>query len=559
MATYHQTFTADKSGLDAAYRDLAKELVRLESHVQKLSDTSAKGTQRAGAGQRQMNSLVQGAVSDVVTLATSWISVGQAIQLASQALEHYHRIEDEAKRTQVTVGEAQGQVLKNLVGATTPQRAEFLEAIKQIAEESQFPDLGKLNLAAAEGLGASGGDREATLEALREAAKITWDKPEEIDTVVGAALDLRKATGKGARENIGFLLSAGGPSRITDLNRQATNIAPAVISAAMTAKGDRQQNAIDAAALFGALSSTAGDVRGESTRTATQAFAVQLRDFFETGYEKSVAGRKLRIKPADDPGTLEGRIAALQGDDKLRKQFMENASFERQFQVPIEQLLQRGGLTDKAFREGREVIEIDRAPFDQLAAEMRGLTNEMAIARAEAAAAGSTQRQEIAQTEEASRSTSREIVSQAFEKTPGVKAVPDWMTKILEATPARGIAKPLSQFFNYTAPVFAEPASRFLGQGLAERFGASPEEAAIGALRSRQYQIRQQEGFMGLLPTSPEKLSEQGRRDYDFLGKKIDELIALQRQQVEIAKNRPVATPSAAAASNADVGRHRER
>lgn len=415
--TIHQKFTGDPSQLMKAYQDLAGANARLEQQVQKLAGTMGNTAREGQKGLGSIRSFAQQGMSDVKGLITQWVSLQGAIQLVSMELDDVAQKRERAMNAGVKTGSSQADIIRNLTGVTSETKAAFVKDTQAAFAASRFADLDEFNRAAASGLSASAGDREGTLNALRASAQLTRDKPQDLALLVGAALDIQKASGnKSAEENLGFLLQTGGQARQVDLRSQAVNIPSALISASNTVKGDRQQATREGAALFAALGSQAGDVRGESTRTAVQSFTVQLRDFFEKGVEKTVRGHKFHVKPGEDPGTIEGRIAALQKDDKLRAQFLDKASFERQFQVPVEQLLNRGA-TDKQFRSSLSQIRFGREEFDQQVRDLQGLTAATSLATSDAATKGRTQLNQVLSTHEGRAGQAAKIVADTLAET----------------------------------------------------------------------------------------------------------------------------------------------
>lgn len=553
MATYKQTFTGDKSQLEQAYKDLAKEVVRLEQQTQKLATSNTQLAEKVRIanrqtidGQREANDALGQGIQQVSLMAAQYLGFTSILQGVNQELEKMHELQDAAANTQVKVADSQAAIIRNMTALSREDRKRFLGEVAAVAGETQFQDLGQLNLAASEGLSA-GGTRESVIDAVRQAARISRDSPQDLDLIVGAAVDLAKATGDtDARKNLGFLLAAGAESRVAGTRATAVNIPPAVISAVNTVNDDAKEASIDAAALFASLGSAAGDVRGESTRTAVQSFAVQAREFFTEGRKVTIPGRgTIQVKPPDDPGTLRGRIAALQADEKLRKQFLASASFERQFQVPVEQLLTEGGLTAEAFAKARDNIRFDAAPFEEVAKDLEALTPELAIAFGRRAAESNIQRTELDRPEEGRAAEARKILRDAL-----------WRT-------AR-----YGEGFPGTRGMAGEAA--IWSMDVNDMLGTDPADSALAMLRERQEMIRLRN--RSLVTNTPgwfsqpvpiEQLSERERRDFDFLGQQIEALQQLTERQtraIEEMNNRDSQRqPSPAPAAQIEAGRHRER
>ncbi len=363
MAQTTVVMSSDETKLLAG---LQKTIAAQDKMIAKFKQAGAQGKSAGKAAEEstsRSNAIIRQGVRALKDYALGYIGVQQGINLVNRELQAQLKFQQEIRDANINVAGSQAQIIKNLSGASTTQKREVNDAIERIQAETSFPELAQLNLAGASGLSASSGNVPATLDALRASARLSRDSPDEIGTFVGGALDIQKASGvDDARKNLGFLLSVGGQARIESPQLQAKNIAPAVGSIVGTVDGDRIQASREAGALFAALTTAAVDTTGEPTRTASTGLAVQLREFF--------------AENGNDPGTIAGRIDALQGDAKLRQAFLDDASFEKRFQIPIEQLLS-GGATARSFDQALNEIKFDAQQFEQVATELSTLTDEL--------------------------------------------------------------------------------------------------------------------------------------------------------------------------------------
>lgn len=349
-------------------------------------------------------------LANLTKMAAGWLSVSAAINVASAAHREKLRIERETSDKQISLGASEAIIEQNLVGGglSNAQIDAFHKKVGGIQARTKFGSRATLNLAAAEAFSGSLGNEQATLSALEAAAQITRLTPDQLPTISGAALDIGKASGSAdAKRNIGFLLSAGGLARISSLDAQARNIAPAIQSAVGTVSDpDRGRASVEAGALFATLNAAASDTRGESTRTATQSFAIELEKFFREGYAEGTGKGKRTITPLD-PGTLAGRIESLQADAGLRGKFLATATpGEKNFQVAIRSLLENetktitnveGKQVDinaaDVFRQGQRVISFDPKIFERAAGRIGASTENQQ--RASAAASFSEIRERL--------------------------------------------------------------------------------------------------------------------------------------------------------------------
>jgi hypothetical protein len=218
--------------------------------------------------------------------------------------------------------------------------------------------------------------KEQGAEAVRIAASLARHNPELLDTLAAAGLDIATSAGVSPAEGIALSLSAGKTARVAAPVAQARNISQAVASmtAARSPTGNRRSAALEAAQLMSAINKAAKDPRGERSRTAAQQLADHLDEFFEIGDERTVAGRKFRVKPAFDPGTVGGRFELLGRDAKLQQQFFDKYNFEAGFENIIRQMMVPGTEQRRVLEETREPGGPFRVDYDtSIVRTMEGL------------------------------------------------------------------------------------------------------------------------------------------------------------------------------------------
>lgn len=395
--TIHQKWTGDPSQLLKSYQELSAANTRLEQQVGKLANTMGDGGRKAIQNQTALSSALRTSASEVQSLTQQWAGMAVVLGAVKSGLDQVNQRQIRAAETNIKVGGSEADIVRNMPSRSIEEQRQYLGQVRRSFAQSGFPSIEEYNRSVASGLSASSENTEATLNATAAAAKIVRDRPEDLSLMTGAALDIQKASGvKDARRNLSFMMQVGAESRMVDTRQNAINVPAAVIAGANTAKGDRQQAAIDAGAIFAALSTQTGDVRGESTSTNTISLETQMRDYFEKGIEVSVHGHKIRHKPKLDPGTHEGRISYLQKNEKERKRFLENSSFERKYQVPVEQLLTAGSETDQQFRASRGKIGFGVEAYDRTEESLRTVSSQIAFATTDAASQGKKQLAEIA-------------------------------------------------------------------------------------------------------------------------------------------------------------------
>ncbi len=550
--TIHQKFTGDASQLLQVYQQQSKEVVRMQQELAKLGGefgvAGAMGLKAGGT----LNTLLRQGAAEIQNYTQQWTGLSLVVQGVSAELDEVAQKQARAAATNVSVGSSQADIIRNLPGVSSERKQQFIGETQSAFSQSQFSDLNEFNRAVASGLSASSGDMEGTLKAALAGAQLTRDKPQELNLLVGAALDLAKASGtKEAEKNLGFMLHVGGESRMVDTRQNAINVPPAIIAAVNSMKGDRQQTAIDAGAVFAAVGSQAADVRGEATSTSVTSLAVQMRDYFEKGVEKNIGGHKFRQKPKDDPGTFEGRISFLQQNEKERRQFFENSSFERKFQVPIEQLLTPGSEADKQFRASREKLKFDDTEFRSQAKDLRGLTAATSMASIDAAAKGQQQVAELENTPGARIAKAREIrdkaLSEARDYSPqmaGLKYITDQGENLFDYSKAGLDSRdPLQDSLNRVERRrrdVLQPGSLLGGR---DNFAAARKPEDLNADESRVLRYLDQQILL---------LKELVEQD-----KEAKKAVEDQTQAIRESQRQPVGNVTAAA--RAERGGHREQ
>lgn len=588
MATTKQIFTGDPSQLNAAYKDIAQHVTRLEDTVHRLAASNQRYHEASIRGGQSLEGVIKKQIIGVVSLAGAWNAVEQSLGAANRQMEHHQRINDKAKETQLQIAESQAGVVTAFSSRSSAERAALLKQSAQIQSDTRFPDINALNQALAAAGSAGATPQEATA-AVAAAALLTRHKTADVKEFTGSAFDVGKASGvKDPRRNLGFLLNVGEAARVEGLENTFRNVSPAIISGVNTVPGqDRVQASKEIGAFFAAASQMTGDRRGDRTETFTTQFAVQLRDFFAEGREiAGPGGQKLRIKPASDPGTFSGRQAALQADPVMARQFLEKANFLQAYKISAEQALQSGSQFTGFQRDAAGKIDFSAGTFNAVVRDLESLTPELQLNNLKTAAKGISQQFEQGQGRKGRESTVRELVKDAIEKTGGTTKFPfffpggqapitsglpgeRFLTDLVpglnspevralrSSQPATGLAAALAnRFHNFIADsAFDQPAtdwSLFTG----EMSGMSPEGAGISVLRARQQQILSKRRNLFGGRRRPDDLTADERGQFDLLAQLIEELIVGQQEQTRLMKERQ---PAAGPAANADRGGNRER
>jgi hypothetical protein len=266
--------------------------------------------------QQQEASFGKQALSSLVKYGAGLATLGTAAKLVTNELRAQQDLVDKAQAAKTTVSESRNVLIRNLVGESDATVKGVLSEDADLAKRLNVSE-SVVNMARADALSATGGDRKASYEAVAIATQFLKDRPADIAGFTGTLTDLSKATGTtDAQVNLGYLATVGKLSRVVDPRAQGQNLAPAIIN--QLAYGSTSQ---EAAALTAALTSAAADSQGATSGTGSIALAEQLRSFF------------------GGQGTTGQRIAALQSDPAKAQAFLADASFEKKVGGVIEQLL----------------------------------------------------------------------------------------------------------------------------------------------------------------------------------------------------------------------------
>lgn len=360
--------TADEKKLLQAYQKLERSNTDLKNKLKELQQASKQAAKQQEDG---FKAAFNSSVSEMAKFAAGYVGIQQAIALVNDHLQNQVALLQKARDTQLNVATGQQEAIKNFTGISAGEQRQILEVtIPDIAVKTAFADLKAMTDAFGAGVSASG-DIEATKSAVEVAANLTRLRPEDIGVMTAGALDIARASGKGdANENMAFALSAASFSRVPDPAAFMKNLAPSVSNAVATVpQQDRARASIEAGAIFSALTRGVTDVSGDQTKTALTQLTAKLGDFF--------AGE------GTDPGTILGRIEALQKDSALRDKFLANPFGEAAFQQSFKAMFDSRSGISKDIQAGLEGISFDKEVTAAKIEETKSLTGSIGLATAQ--------------------------------------------------------------------------------------------------------------------------------------------------------------------------------
>lgn len=392
------------------------------------------------------------AVGQLATVAAGYVGIQQAIGVVNEYLTTQEQLLARSLEKQMSLAQAQQEAAKNFAALTTVQQSELLtQSVPEIAAKAGVGDVVAITNALG-GAVSGGATNEQAISAVTSAAMLNRLTPEKIAATSSAAVDFGKATGESdARANIALLTSTGTQSRIEDPQKLAQTLAPTLSNAVNTVPGqDRPEATREAAAIFAAFTQATADTQGDSSKTATIQFTSELAKFFgdfekqQRDARSALVGLQKKIdegtateseqfranqltefvaqsKAIADPGTLFGRIEALQQNPAIRDQFFSREFGEQQFKGAFQALANPESRIAAEARVGKANIEVDSSGFDRLLEATSGLTSQLKIANA------------VAQAE------SGVAIQEAFDAGSGaLKAVRDITEKALTAAQPSG-------------------------------------------------------------------------------------------------------------------------
>ncbi len=521
MADLVVTLSGSEAKLYAAMQRIVEQQAKLDKGFDANKKASKQAADEAKKNADAMGGGIEGAAAKATAMVGAYSGISAGINAVVQVFDKMIEKQQASFDLAVQTAKFQQESAKNLTGLTSPEISQALTVdTPRIAREQGFADLGKITEAIGAGYSASG-DLKATISAVEAAAALTRLTAEQLPVVASGALDVARGSGSSdARENLAFLLSAGKSARIEDPARLSRTVAPTVSSGVATVPGqDRKQAAIEIASLFTTFNQAATDVTGDSTRTATTTFLATLDAFFKS--------------QENDPGTVFGRIQALQQDPELRAQFFDKPFGEVAFRKAFEQVADDSTDLAKAMKAAAAEINFGTETYMQKVKELESATPQIVIASS------------VAKVEAAAQAT-------RFEDTAGAsrEAIAKITDETLSATNTGGIV-------NFVGKAFE---TMFASMGMsAERSRMAQTDAELLQASLQSLLIRRQELESKPITPEIEKALATISRAIDELAKVAPQLRGVSTEAVEMTKSLGSAADAAKNANKqraaANVGR----
>lgn len=330
----YRKMIGEQATLQRSSDELIRQNERLASGMGKVGDAADKVAPR---GRGAMELIATGARNAVGMLLGGAGVVG-ALGVVLKSLDDIEARAKGAKDAALTVEEAEAGIANNMAstGNAEQDAAATADAVakgRDIAARRQVP-VEMVQGAIAAGLSASGGDIEATLQAVDMQAELNRANPADITAGVEGQLNVARIMGtEDPAAAQGVLELIGQNSAIKDPSKISQNATP-VLAAADAFGFDINE----VGAFFSTLTQQTADPLGESSRTAAISFVEQLSAFFGEGAGKAKNDAAVRERGV---GLGFGEmVGMLQEDAGLREEFQGGLSLEKRAVGPVKQLLE---------------------------------------------------------------------------------------------------------------------------------------------------------------------------------------------------------------------------
>jgi hypothetical protein len=368
-------FTTRDSDVEKSYRKLERENTKLRSDLDKVKRASHDANAAGQKGMAGNIDLAGRLTKSIGAITASWFTATQAIAIYNAERRRQIELDNQAKSTQLTVAQAEAQLIKNFGDAPKSEIDSFIKSLEKVNQDTKFGNLAALLESSASTLSATGGNRQLTLGLLTEAASIFRDDPTQLPAFASALGDVAKINKAQSSDDfkraMGMVLSTQGVARIENL-KSFENVAPALASIAnLDTTGNPMTATKEGAALFAALGGAIGDKQGAITKTGSISLASQLADFLPESDIIGAGGSVLQKGTGFK--SLDQRITAIQNDVELQRQFFYGSESFKGATFPLEiaeaakaLLTNPDSSVARAYRDNQSLIKPDVGLVDRL-------------------------------------------------------------------------------------------------------------------------------------------------------------------------------------------------
>jgi hypothetical protein len=344
---------------------LAKENDRLNEKITKNSKAQKTGFDDVRAG--------------VAQAAAGYFTVASAIGLVNAALEKKKQLEEKALDSATLRSRALSQLAMNMAGASSDEFRSAVSGVDAMARRARASDSNAVFNAVSAVSSTTAGDIPQAMKAVEAAIPLSRLDSGDLPVLARASAEIGKSAGSQDYEkNLGFLLAIGGVTAQPRTADFAEHLPKALATGAATMT-DQKAGMEQTAEIYATLSNLTADMQGAEPKTATAKFVSKMEQFFRA--------------QGNDPGTIEGRIAAIQANPRLRDELMKEAVGDETFKIPIREMLTPGTRQAAMLADiqGRLDYDTSGGLYASTVENITGALPEQRVADANAAAAGVTQ------------------------------------------------------------------------------------------------------------------------------------------------------------------------
>lgn len=376
----------------------AAQAKKLRGHMKTAADEGAVS----------WKSFATSAVAQIGAVAGTYLGVQEAIALVNDYLKEQEQLLQNALSKQNELAKAQQEAAKNLAGYKAIERDELLQ--KAVPELVRSTGVGGAEITDAISNAASAGATPDQAKAAAEAAaRLNRLTPDKVAPNAGGIVSVMAQTGLQDPRQAAALLATAGPISKVDEAAAVAATLPLALGTAATVPNQRPEDAArQIAALYGVASNKGVDETGKSTATFLVDFNNRMNDLFSNMADKQVdarskielidrkiekgtdteANRRDReqllqfLKESDgmrDPGTIFGRLEAIQQSPGLQRQFLGEAGKfgEQQFQVTLKELINSQSDASKQLQTMAESIRADVQYFESTVTDNANATPQL--------------------------------------------------------------------------------------------------------------------------------------------------------------------------------------
>ncbi len=297
-------WTSDDAAVLRAFEKMERNMDTLARKMDNVEKASKKSSDAAVNGFEAAEIKVKDFIKGFAGVGTVMAAALASAQMLKAEWEAFKNRQQSAADANVSLAAPMAELSRASGGLYSAKELE--REVARIASDAGSKQARVASLWE-QAVSAKGPTTKAEMESLGDLVKAALQFAPTTDDqtlalMVGGAADLQRSQGFTAEQAIGFFEMAGNVGRVSKIQQQATNMAPAINS--LTQFG---MSRAEAAALFGTLTRETGDFTGASSRTAALMLAKQIED--------------------RGMGSTMEAITAMQNDPSLRDRFLQGGAF----------------------------------------------------------------------------------------------------------------------------------------------------------------------------------------------------------------------------------------